>query len=323
MQKFESLVDPPCQEVWNNEDDLRLRKSVQNIIFKNWELLKVCRDIIDENTPMVNSLSAKEKIKESLDWEEKRRKEYENWKLRNLKTLNLKESRQKASIKSGPFENFCKKKGLERKKEMWEMRSEKEIEEKEEFVKDLKLERKGAKSKKRKLHLYKKCRILLEENVLDWKKVREKEEETLFQEMKKNISEERRSEKIGREPKELMVLEEARNKEEKLQRVSKLVTKFENCNVNLAETLFAPVAINLSCRTQELPSRATDCGEMKQITITKPQPVYRPGRAAEAPGDTGTGPPHQWERSSGDRDERQQPASQWERSLEPREKELD
>jgi hypothetical protein len=319
MKKFENLVDPPCQEVWNAEDDLRLRKSVKNKILKNWELLKICREVIDENTPMVNSMSEKEKMKESLEWEEKRRKEYENWKLRNFKTLNLKESRLKASIKSGPFENFCKKKGLERKKEIWETRSEKEIEEKEEVVKDLKQERKGAKSKKRKLHLYKKCRRLIEENVLDWKRVRENEEETLFQEMKKIISEERRSEKIGREPKELMVMKEERNKE-KLQRVSKLVTKFENSNENLAESLFAPVAINLSCRTQELPSRATDCGEMKKNTITKPQLMYRPGRAAEAPGDTGTGPPHQWERSSGDRDERQQPASQWERSLEPREK---
>jgi hypothetical protein len=221
----------------------------------------------------------------------------------------------KASVKSGPFENFCKKKGLERKKEIWETRSEKEIEEKEEIVKDLKQERKSAKSKKRKLHLYKKCRKLIEENVLDWKRVRENEEETLFQERKKIVSEERRSEKTRRESRELIIIKEERNREN-LQRVSNLVIKFENSNETLAESLFAPVAINLSCRTQELPSRATDCGEMKKIIITKPQLMYRPGRAAEARGDTSTGPPHQWERSSGDRDE---PAGQWERSLEPRE----
>ena len=92
------------------------------------------------------------------------------YKLRNLKTLNLKESKWKESAKSGPFESFCQKKGLERKKEMWEIRSEKEIEKKEEIVKALKQEKKCAKSKKRKLHLYKKCRGLIEENVLDWKK---------------------------------------------------------------------------------------------------------------------------------------------------------
>ena len=70
MQKFENLEDPPCQEVWNAEDDLRLRKSVRNEIIKNWELLKVCRDVIDENTPMVNSMSEIEKMKESLEWDE-------------------------------------------------------------------------------------------------------------------------------------------------------------------------------------------------------------------------------------------------------------
>ena len=127
-----------------------------------------------------------------------------------MKTLNLKESRRKESVKSGPFENFCKKKGLERKKEMWETRSEIEIEKKEEIVNDLKQERKSAKSKKRKLHLYKKCRRLIEENVLDWKRVREKEEETLFQERKKIVSEERKSEKTRRESREI---KEERNRE--------------------------------------------------------------------------------------------------------------
>ena len=286
MEKFENFEDPPCQEVWNVEDDIRLRKSVRNEINKNWELLKVCRDVIDENTPMVTNMSEKEKLKESLEWDVRQRKDYENWKLRNLRTLNLKESRMKESVKSGPFESFCKKKGLERKKEMWETRSEKEIEKKEEILKELKQERKVAKSKKRKLHLYKKCRRLLEENVLDWKKVREKEEETLFQERKKIASEERKAKE--------------ERKRENLPRVSHLVNKFETSKEILAEPLFAPVAINLLYRTLEQPSRATDCGQMTEILITKPQLQYRPGRAAEARGDTTTGPPNQWERRSGE-----------------------
>ena len=70
MQIFENLEDLPCQEVWHAEGDLRLRKSVRNEIIKNWELLKVCRDVIDENTPMVNSMSEIEKMKESLEWDE-------------------------------------------------------------------------------------------------------------------------------------------------------------------------------------------------------------------------------------------------------------
>ena len=81
----------------------------------------------------------------------KEKKEYDIWKIRNIKTLNLKESKSKEIVKKGPFESFCQKKGLERKKEMWEIRSEKETERKEEILKALKTETKCPKSKKRKL----------------------------------------------------------------------------------------------------------------------------------------------------------------------------
>ena len=47
---------------------------------------------------------------------------------------------------------------------MWEIRSEKETERKEEILKDLKTERKCARSKKRKLQLYKKGKKKLKEN---------------------------------------------------------------------------------------------------------------------------------------------------------------
>ena len=60
-------------------------------------------------------------------------------------------SRTKESIKRGPFESFFLKKGLERDKDMSEIISEQETERKEKVLKELKLERKSAKSKKKKI----------------------------------------------------------------------------------------------------------------------------------------------------------------------------
>ena len=79
------------------------------------------------------------------------------------------------------------------------------------------------------------------------------------------------------------------------------------------------ISLMLSNETLEQPSRATDCGQMQESKITKPQLRYRPGRAAEARGDPITGPPHQWERMSGDRDGRPRPAGQWEKRVVSRE----
>ena len=114
----------------------------------------------------------------------KETKEYDNWKVRNLKTINLKESSTKETIKSGPFESFCLKKGLDRDKDMWEIISEQETERKEKVLKELKLERKGAKSKKKKIELYKKCKQNMKKNIKNWKETKASEEETLFEEMK-------------------------------------------------------------------------------------------------------------------------------------------
>ena len=95
-----------------------------------------------------------------------------------------------------------------------------------------------------------------------------------------------------------------------LKKVSNLVKKPENWKETLAVTLFAPKATNLRCVSPKQASSATDCGQLTEIIFTKPQPVYRPGRAAEARGKPRHGPTHQWERSSGDQTGRVLPASQ-------------
>ena len=87
-------------------------------------------------------------MKENIILNGKETKEYDNWKVQNLRTLNLKESKVKETVKSSPFEKFCLKKGLERDKGLWERMAEKETEMKETVLKEIKLERKGARSKK-------------------------------------------------------------------------------------------------------------------------------------------------------------------------------
>jgi hypothetical protein len=302
-------VDPHCLEEWNREDDLRVWKMLRNQTCKKWELLKLCRDIIDENDQMIASMSEKEKLKENLVTNVKEKKDYDLWKIRNMKTLNLKESKLKENVKSGPFENFCHKKGLNRKKEKWEIRSEKETERKEDILKELKSERKCARSKKKKIQLYKKGRDQMKENIQNWKETKATEEETLFKEMKRIALQERKEMK-----QEIDDDEEKEEKEEEnltsLRKVSNFVKKPENWKETLAVTLFAPKATNLRCVSPKQASSATDCGQLTKIIFTKPQPVYRPGRAAEARGKPRTGPTHQWERSSGDQTGRVLPASQ-------------
>ena len=83
--------------------------------------------IIDENEELVTSMSMTEKLKENITLNGKEAKEYENWKVRNIRTLNLKEGKVKETVKSGPFEKFCVKKGLEREKGLWERMAKKEI----------------------------------------------------------------------------------------------------------------------------------------------------------------------------------------------------
>ena len=140
--------------------------------YKKWELSKLCRDVIDENENLIASMSEKERLKENLMMSVKEKKDYDLWKIRNLKTLNLKESKLKENVKNGPFENFCHKNGINRKKDKWEILSEKETERKEEILKELKLERKCAKSKKKKIQLFKKCQNKMKENIQNGKKRR-------------------------------------------------------------------------------------------------------------------------------------------------------
>ena len=111
---------------------------------KKWEILKVCKNVIDVSEEIVKNLSVKEMMKENVMWNIDEERNYNEWKVRNVRHMSLKERNLKENVKSGPFEAFCAKKGLVREKGLWERKAEKEIEQKEILE-----ERKTAKSKRK------------------------------------------------------------------------------------------------------------------------------------------------------------------------------
>ena len=78
-------------KIWDRGDDMIVRKVARNSIFRKWELLKICKEVIDENDELVSNLSQKEKLKEKLFWSEKEKTKSVEWKARNLRFMNLKE----------------------------------------------------------------------------------------------------------------------------------------------------------------------------------------------------------------------------------------
>ena len=113
---------------------------------KKWEILKTCRTVIDENEDLIKNMGMKEKLKESVMWDENEAKEYNEWKVRNVRQMSLKESKVKETVKTGPFEEFCAMVDLESEKGLWERKAEKENEMKENDLKEIQNERKSARS---------------------------------------------------------------------------------------------------------------------------------------------------------------------------------
>ena len=97
---------------------------------KKWEIL-VCKNVIDESEEIVKNLSVTEMMKENVMWNVDEERTYNEWRLRNVRHMILKEKKLKKNTKSGLFEAFCATKGLAREKGLWERKAEKEIEQKE------------------------------------------------------------------------------------------------------------------------------------------------------------------------------------------------
>ena len=296
--------DPNYQQIWGRGDDEIVRKVAKKDVVKKWELMRICRDVIDENEEMIMNMNVKEMLKENVRWKNEDERNFREWKLRNVRHLSLKETKfkDKENVKVGPFEKFCTKKGLTRERNLWERKCEKEYELKENLVKDLKEERKAARSRRKKIDLTKKCKEILTSTITDWNTTPWREEETLFEELKKIAKKERILIAIGRgenveetpmkEPeKELLKPRNLRNPEPCLQM----------CDVHETETLLAAQPSQMPVLKPAAPSRAVYNGQVSNKIFTKPQPVYC-GRLTEAEGGPVTSPTSQWEKRVGNRE---------------------
>ena len=69
----------------------------------------------------------REKLKENVTWKDEDLRKNIEWKMRNVRFMSLKETGLKEN-KKGLFEAFYERKGMGRKKGLWETMAEKESE---------------------------------------------------------------------------------------------------------------------------------------------------------------------------------------------------
>ena len=78
---------------WDKFDDVHVRRVASNKIVKKWELLTMCRDVIDEIDGLVGRMTMKECLKENVSWQGEERKHYTDWKAKNIRYMSLKNSK--------------------------------------------------------------------------------------------------------------------------------------------------------------------------------------------------------------------------------------
>jgi hypothetical protein len=95
------------------------------------------------------------------------------------------------------FKNFCERKGLNRRTEIWERKIDDELKLKENELKEILDRKKLARSKKTKLELTKECKEKLFVMVENWKETPSMEEERTFKKLKEIAMKERIVEILG------------------------------------------------------------------------------------------------------------------------------
>ena len=208
--------------------------------------------------------------------------------------MSLKNSKQKE--RSGPFDQFCNKKGWGKEKEMWEVAVKNETERKENLMKEIAIERKS-KSRKRKLEIYRKCRKVLLNELTDWKTSPGVEEDKEYKTLKEIAKKERTQKEFAN--RKLKKSEEPRHKLLETETSQQLVTKKVMCKMSEPIKPFVVMrAIDLVCGKPVAPSRATVDGTMNKTMFTKPQQIYS-RVAAEALSSPGPAQPTNRERVAG------------------------
>ena len=84
--------DPHRIKIWDKSDDIRVRKVAGLIAQKKWKVMKVCSEVIEEVDELIENLSMKEKLKESVLWSKNEKEKHKVWKARNIRYLSLKET---------------------------------------------------------------------------------------------------------------------------------------------------------------------------------------------------------------------------------------
>ena len=268
FDKFEMKEDFRVRD-WDKDEDSLVRKVARNRIVRKWELLKLHKEIIEENEELASSLNVKESAKEGVVWDRLERKKFDEWKTRNLRYMSLKESAKKGNVKVGHFEKFCKEKGFERKKGLWEQEVEKEIEGYEKELKEISAERKVAKSKKRRLAIYRKSRERLPKLLEDWLDTPGKEEERKYKRLKEKAMKENIVEEIGRRKMKKKTEDDTSN--EDIPDKSCQNANVRTCNVTLSNASNTEPAADLGCDNHPDVPYTTDCARMSQTLFTKPQ----------------------------------------------------
>jgi hypothetical protein len=170
------------------------------------------------------------------------------------------------------------------------------------------LREKNARSKRKKINLYRKCKDKLTLLVNSWKDTPGKEEEALFQSLKQTAKKEKIMQAIGsrrieEENKNLkkQIRLDNQNPNLPLEKIKSLKTKSEVCEKFPTETLTVVQRCQLFSAKPATPSRTMDYGQLNKNLITKPQHVYYK-TVAEANTDPVASPAHQWEKRCGDRE---------------------
>ena len=127
---------------------------------RDLEVLKACYAVVEKMDFMIEELQST-KMKETIMWSEEFKRKYCIWKTANIRFLNLKESKQKETVKEYTLLDFCESKGLLKKKESWEISLESHLEKKDDRVKEIYKKLKLYKTKKKKLELLKECKETL------------------------------------------------------------------------------------------------------------------------------------------------------------------
>ena len=258
-------------KVWERKDDEVIRKIGAKNVSRKWDVIKVCKNVMDDLDEFVEILPTKEKLKEKVWWKESDRKKFTEWKTRNVRFLNLKESKKEPAATLGPLEQFCKMKGLAREKFDLEEKIEKENNELEIELKEITQERKSSKSKRKKLEIYRKCRNRLENLTDNWNETtKDREEQRKFKVLKEEAMKERLVKEMKETKPKLRKLDD--RVKEILEVSSVEVTKNVICTKPDAEQFVAVTTADLGCDNKPtVPYSARFGCKQKKPLITKPQ----------------------------------------------------